>query len=219
VFWAVLAVLLFGAPAALLNLKSDQSATAILYLAPEFALVLLVAGLRLQSGILAHETTRAEPTVASDVVPPASIKLVWEEAHRSAEAQQRRLVQLEAKTTPLLGFGLALLAAINAPQLPLCDAARDSASVVAVTGLFATLAGVVPRKWDSVPDLSTFIADSNSKPDVLRTTYLPNLLNMWTSHEAVLRTKMRWFKAALFAYLLAPVVGGLVALLATVLRI
>jgi hypothetical protein len=150
-----------------------------------------------------------------DVAPaqrsaPVSIDLVWSEAIRIAERQEARLADLDSKTTPLLGFGLAVAVFLRTTNvgLGLATDFRDGVTGVVAIGLFATIAAMLPRDWGRVPSLATFIEDANNQPTRLKEMYLRNFMVAHDKNESVLRVKFRWFKLAAFAYLTALVLAG-----------
>jgi hypothetical protein len=140
--------------------------------------------------------------------PPASIDLVWEEAHAVAEAQERRHDALDSKTLPLLAFGLTFEAFLWAtPTGPFDPVVRNVLSGLVTMGLLATLAAVIPRKWSRVPDLKTFASDANWEPSRLKERYLGNFVHAWVANETVIKRRFRWFKLAVILYAVSLTVG------------
>lgn len=141
---------------------------------------------------------------------PASIDLLWEEAHVTSEAQSDRHAALDTKTVPLLAFGLTLGAFLRtAPAAGLLDSMwRDALTGAVVMGLLGTLGAVLPRKWARVPDLALFVQDGNLDPARLKVRYLRNYLNASVYNESVLRRKFVWFRFAVGMYVLALALGA-----------
>ncbi len=150
--------------------------------------------------------------VLDDTHAPAAIELVWEECRRTTEAQERRVTQLDGKTTPLLAFGLALIVLLRAPTVGLSSELTDGLTGSLAIGLLATLSAVLPREWARVPDLKAFIEDANYRPALLRQRYLSNYLGAVANNERVLRVKIRWYKLAVISYILTLLVTAVCTL-------
>ncbi|MEK6226536.1 MAG: hypothetical protein AABM40_09630 [Chloroflexota bacterium] len=140
---------------------------------------------------------------------PASVDLVWDEAHALAEAQERRHAALESKTIPLLAFGLTFIAFVRSSTAasPIGSAVKDALTVLIALGLLATLVAILPRKWGRVPKLTAFVEDANWEPQRLKERYFSDYMDAYTNNDEVLAEKFLWFKCATLIYLIALAAG------------
>jgi hypothetical protein len=138
---------------------------------------------------------------------PAAVDLLWDEGQRRLAAQSDRLTRLDSKTTPLLGFGVAVAAFFqtNAERIGSEDAHLGTA--FAALGLLATLGVMAPRTIAYAPRFRTFLRGARRSPQELKTRYLGNLRTAIEQNDAALEAKTVWFKLGIGIYFSAIILA------------
>lgn len=141
---------------------------------------------------------KTEATVAPTT--PAAVNLLWDEGQRRLAAQMERLSQLDAKTTPLLGFGIAAVAFFQTNAESFGQDLAHLGTALAALGLLATLAAVYPRTVSYVPKFRTLLEDGKHAPEAVKVKYLGNIRTALANNDHPFEVKTRWFKTAIWLY-------------------